>query len=152
MTSISILSGRLTAIEQRQTENGFKITYAQIESTSSSPNDPPFVMPLRWFGDYGETEMARFQVGDRVVVRGRLTLDKVDRGGKYKEVDAYIRLSAVTLVDELATPPTSAPAPREARSPSPEPAPQSPPKSVAKPKAPALPAADEVPEYDDIPF
>ena len=153
MTSTITLSGILMSPETRHTQNGIPITTATIETTSTNPNDPPFQVNLKWFGEYGMTAMQSFRDGDRVVVIGRLEIDKITQGDRNR-YETSVRVQSLLAVDQLALPVTT-PAPREAApSQSGSDAARTgdgPGRAPIRQPAKAIAAGDE-PEYSDIPF
>jgi single-stranded DNA-binding protein len=129
------------------------------------PDDPPGQLKVVGWGNLAQDLQNRVQVGQRLVLEGRLRMSTVTRQDGLKEKRAEFVLSRLHPVAEPgAAPPAPAPkAPAPSASPSPSPSPAPRPaagaaKAAAKAEAPPvwntspLVPEDPLEEEDEIPF
>lgn len=122
------------------------------------PDDPPGQLKVVGWGNLAQELPARVQIGQRLLIEGRLRMNTVTRQDGVKEKKAEFTLSRLhPMAPGAATPAAGAVRPAPA---TPTPAPTPAPRAVAAPPAPAAAAAPTwnasplVPELgdDDIPF
>ena len=119
--------------------------------------DAPQQMKVVGWGNLAQEMQERYQIGDRVLIEGRLTMSTVDRPEGFKEKQAELTaqrihhlsdLGALDMTVPVATPTANSVPPTvpSTTAPSGPPAPQ----PAAQPTA--APAAEAEVDYDDIPF
>ncbi|MGD1858604.1 MAG: single-stranded DNA-binding protein [Leptolyngbyaceae cyanobacterium] len=116
--------------------------------------DPAQQLKVIGWGNLAQEMQERYQMGDRVLLEGRLSMNTVDRPEGFKEKQAEMTVQRVHRLNELgsvaiaqpATPTATSPTPVAASSPAPSPVASQPAPAAAAPAAPA-----DV-DYDDIPF
>lgn len=143
-------------------DNQTAIAEMVVQFAGLRDEDPVSTLKVVGWGNLAQEIQEKYHVGDRVIVEGRLNMNRIDRPEGFKETkaeltaqrihllggDASLTTSAVTPATTMAS---SVPAstPRAAVQSSPAPAPET-------AKAPAYSAAKSSPEpavdYDDIPF
>ena len=101
------------------------------------------------WGNLAQEIQERYQVGERVLLEGRLGMNTIERPEGFKEKRAEITVQRVTPIDQLQSISMAEPAPIAAGKFVGNNTPASAPAAV--PAAPAAPAASAA-EYDDIPF
>lgn len=121
----------------------------EVQFAGLRPEDPPARVKVVGWGNLAQEMQSQYQMGDRVVIEGRLGMNTVDRPEGFKEKQAELTASKIYTLgaaDLSAAPPlpagvslgmpTTPPAATSTRSKAPQ---ASPP-----------PAAE--PDFDDIPF
>ena len=103
------------------------------------------------WGNLAQEIQEKYQVGDRVLLEGRLSMNTLERPEGFKEKRAEMTVQRVFPVSELQTASMSEPTPIAAGKFVGNNTPASTPSAAAAPATPAAPAA-AAPEYDDIPF
>ena len=125
-------------------DNQMAIADMEVEFPGQRPEDPPAKLKVVGWGNLAQEMQTSYQIGDRVVIEGRLSMNSVDRPEGFKEKQAELTaskiyslgmtdISASPIVDR---PPASADHSASTRS--------------KAPKASPPPAAE--PDFDDIPF
>lgn len=143
-------------------DNQTPITEMMVQFDPLRESDPPPTLKVVAWGNLAQEVQEHYHRGDRVIIEGRLGMNRIDRPEGFKETraeltaqrlhklgaDATVRTSTV---DMNLTAPSAAPAPVAAATPKPKAAPKAP--TVDTPKAsPYSSAASEPTDYDDIPF
>ncbi|MBE7381724.1 MAG: single-stranded DNA-binding protein [Leptolyngbya sp. SIO1E4] len=129
---------------------------AIAELTVSFPGlraeDAPQQMKVIGWGNLAQEIQERYQVGDRVLIEGRLSMNTVDRPEGFKEKQAELTAQKLHRLSDLSS--LSIPQPTAAAgSPSTTaPAPSAPAPSTPQPAATAPTTAEPEVDYDDIPF
>ena len=153
----------LEAPQVRYTQdNQTPVAEMAVQFDGLRPDDPPGQLKVVGWGSLAQDLQNRVQVGQRLMVEGRLRMNTVTRQDGVKEKRAEFTLSrlhpigASTPSAAMGAPmPARAAAPAPARSAAPRPAPASPAASPA-PAAPAWNASPLVPDLpegeDEIPF
>ena len=114
------------------------------------PDDPPGQLKVVGWGNLAQDLQNRVQVGQRLMIEGRLRMNTVTRQDGVKEKRAEFTLSRLHPLGAAAAPMAAAPgaAPAAASAARPAPAPQ-----AAEPAWNASPLVPDLPEGDDeIPF
>lgn len=115
-------------------------------------DDPAQQLKVIGWGNLAQEMQERYQMGDRVLLEGRLSMNTVDRPEGFKEKQAEMtaqRVYRIADLDSMAIA-QAAPVP-SAGAPAPPAAPTATPVvSQSAPSAPSEPVADV--DYDDIPF
>jgi len=125
-------------------DNQTAIADMEVQFPGQRPEDPPAKLKVVGWGNLAQEMQTSYQLGDRVVIEGRLAMNSVDRPEGFKEKQAELTaskiyslgmtdISAPPIVD---SPPVSADPSASTRS--------------KAPKASPPPAAE--PDFDDIPF
>ena len=108
-------------------------------------------MKVIGWGNLAQEIQEKYQMGDRVLLEGRLGMNTLERPEGFKEKRAEMTVQRVFPVSELQTASMSEATPIAAGKFVGNNTPASTPSAAAAPAAPAAPAA-AAPEYDDIPF
>ena len=103
------------------------------------------------WGNLAQEIQERYQVGERVLLEGRLGMNTIERPEGFKEKRAEMTVQRVTPISQLQSANMAEPTPIAAGKFVGSGAPASTPSAAAAPAAPAAPAAAAA-EYDDIPF
>ena len=103
------------------------------------------------WGNLAQEIQERYQVGERVLLEGRLGMNTVERPEGFKEKRAEMTVQRVTPISQLQAVSMAEPTPIAAGKFVGSNTPASTPSAAAVPAAPAAPAAATT-EYDDIPF
>jgi len=111
-------------------------------------DDPPQQMKVIGWGNLAQEIQGSYQVGDRVLIEGRLSMNTVDRPEGFKEKLAELTAQRVYRLSDLSNLNIPQPA-ATASEPTSEPTYATAPPSSPTPAA--APADQEV-DYDDIPF
>jgi single-strand DNA-binding protein len=130
--------------------------------------DPPSTMKVVGWGNLAQEIQEKYHTGDRVIVEGRLNMNRIDRPEGFKETRAELTVQRIHLLGEganlstssnpmsmtasapAAAAPQAKPATRKAPS-----APTANPSTSEAPRTPAYATAKSAPDpvdYDDIPF
>jgi single-stranded DNA-binding protein len=175
-----VLMAEITSEPQlRFTQEGqIPIAEMTVQFPPLRAEEAPGTLKVVGWGNLAEQIQSQFQIGDRVVIEGRLGMNTVERPEGFKEKRAELTASRIHLLgqdtpmDAPANVPAAAtstaaaaapadPAPVAAPPMEAEPAPANtvakrPPAAAKAPAAKAKPAATPVvaaePNYDDIPF
>ncbi|WP_204140007.1 single-stranded DNA-binding protein [Halomicronema sp. CCY15110] len=117
-------------------------------------DDPAQPLKVIGWGNLAQEMQERYQVGERVLLEGRLAMNTVDRPEGFKEKRAEMTAQRVYRLTDLGTTVIGQPAPMpNADTPSPAAiAAPSPSAAQAAPTAAATPDAAADVDYDDIPF
>ena len=150
-------------------ENQTAIAEIVVQFPGIRDEDPPATLKVVGWGNLAQEMQEKYHVGDRVIVEGRLNMNRIDRPEGFKETRAELTAQRIHLVNADASLTTSAvtpaattgsgsaPAPSSAATPAPRAKPAAKPASTAPEpaKTPAYsgakPAVEQV-DYDDIPF
>jgi len=121
----------------------------EVQFSGLRPEDPPAKLKVVGWGNLATEMQQSYQVGDRVVIEGRLGMNTIDRQEGFKEKQAELTASKIYSLGatDLSSAPMSAPAMSQSV---PNPMEAS---TSTRSKAPAAyspPAAE--PDFDDIPF
>ena len=124
----------------------------EVQFSGLRPEDPPAKLKVVGWGNLATEMQQSYQIGDRVVIEGRLGMNTIERQEGFKEKQAELTASKIYSLgamdlssDSMSTPamPQSVPNPMAASTAS----------TSTRSKAPAAyspPAAE--PDFDDIPF
>ncbi|MBW4658556.1 MAG: single-stranded DNA-binding protein [Drouetiella hepatica Uher 2000/2452] len=156
-------------------DNQTPIAEIVVQFPGIRDEDPPSTLKVVGWGNLAQEIQEKYHVGDRVIVEGRLNMNRIDRPEGFKETRAELTAQRIHLIGADSSLTTSAVTPASTSASSPAPTgttftPSAAPTSVAKTKpaakpmgAPASepakspaysgskPSADQV-DYDDIPF
>lgn len=121
----------------------------EVQFSGLRPEDPPAKLKVVGWGNLATEMQQSYQVGDRVVIEGRLGMNTIDRQEGFKEKQAELTASKIYSLGatDLSSASMSAPAMSQSV---PNPMEAS---TSTRSKAPAAyspPAAE--PDFDDIPF
>jgi single-strand DNA-binding protein len=128
-----------------------------VQFPGPRPEDPSAQLKVIGWGNLGQDMPTRFNVGDRVIVEGRLSIQSIDRpdGSKDKQLELTAQkihsLSAMQTLD-LAAMATGGANPGAASATTSAPPATSAAAPAAKRATPKAAAAAPEPDYDDIPF
>jgi single-strand DNA-binding protein len=148
-----IIMAEITRPPQLRYTQDTQIAIADMEVQFSGlrPEDPPAKMKVVGWGNLATEMQQSYQIGDRVVIEGRLGMNTVERQEGFKEKQAELTASKIYslgAMDLNAAPLGQAPMGQPAASFGATPTAAST-RSTA-PKASPPPAAE--PDFDDIPF
>ena len=156
----------LEAPQVRYTQdNQTPVAEMAVQFDGLRPDDPPGQLKVVGWGSLAQDLQNRVQVGQRLMVEGRLRMNTVTRQDGVKEKRAEFTLSRLHSIGaagmgsapSAAPMPARQPAPAPARSAAPAPAPRAAaPVAAAAPEPPAWNASPLVPDLpegeDEIPF
>ncbi|MCY7407663.1 MAG: single-stranded DNA-binding protein [Alkalinema sp. CAN_BIN05] len=145
MNSCIIMAEVIRPPQLRYTQdNQTAIADMEVQFPGQRPEDPPAKLKVVGWGNLAQEMQTSYQLGDRVVIEGRLAMNSVDRPEGFKEKQAELTASKIYSLGmtDISAPPIvdSPPASTE---------PSASTRSKA-PKASSPPAAE--PDFDDIPF
>ena len=148
----------LEAPQVRYTQdNQTPVAEMAVQFDGLRPDDPPGQLKVVGWGSLAQDLQNRVQVGQRLMVEGRLRMNTVTRQDGVKEKRAEFTLSRLHPLAGGGAAGVSAPAPMAAgRPPAPAPARAAAPAPAAAPSPPAWNASPLVPDLpegeDEIPF
>lgn len=124
-------------------DNQMAIADMEVQFPGQRPEDPPAKLKVIGWGNLAQEMQTSYQLGDRVVIEGRLSMNSVDRPEGFKEKQAELTASKIYSlgITDMSAPPIVD------RPPAAEPFVST--RSKA-PKASPPPTAE--PDFDDIPF
>ena len=125
-------------------DNQTAIADMEVQFPGQRPEDPPAKLKVVGWGNLAQEMQTSYQLGDRVVIEGRLAMNSVDRPEGFKEKQAELTASKIYSLGM-----TDISAPPIADRPTASTEPSASTRSKA-PKATPPPAAE--PDFDDIPF
>lgn len=155
MNQCMLMAEIIVAPQLRYTQdNQTAIAELTISFPGLRAEDAPQQMKVIGWGNLAQEMQERYQIGDRVLIEGRLTMNTVDRPEGFKEKQAELTAQKIHRLSDLgalsmATPVTTATATTENPQPTATAMPAAP-QPVAQPTA--APAAEAEVDYDDIPF
>lgn len=168
MNSCVLMAEIVQAPELRYTQDGqTAIAEMVVQFPALRAEDPMETIKVVGWGNLGQAIQEQFQVGEQVIIEGRLNMNVVDRPEGFKEKKAELTVSRIHKVQadlnapRIANTPPATRQPQAQPAPAPQAAPQVPPQqapsyqapSPAPSPAPSDPAPDTYePNYDDIPF
>ena len=125
-------------------DNQTAIADMEVEFPGQRPEDPPAKLKVVGWGNLAQEMQTSYQLGDRVVIEGRLAMNSVDRPEGFKEKQAELTASKIYSLGmtDISAPPIVDRPPASTE-------PSASTRSKA-PKATPPPAAE--PDFDDIPF
>lgn len=125
-------------------DNQTAIADMEVEFPGQRPEDPPAKLKVVGWGNLAQEMQTSYQLGDRVVIEGRLAMNSVDRPEGFKEKQAELTASKIYSLGmtDISAPPIVDRPPASTE-------PSASTRSKA-PKASPPPAAE--PDFDDIPF
>ncbi len=120
----------------------------EVQFSGLRPEDPPAKLKVVGWGNLATEMQQSYQIGDRVVIEGRLGMNTIERQEGFKEKQAELTASKIYSLGamDLSSAPMSTPDMSQS-------APSSAASTSTRSKAPAAyspPAAE--PDFDDIPF
>lgn len=153
MNNCMLLAEIVQAPQLRYTsDNQLPVAEFVVQFPGLREGDPAGQMKVVGWGNLAQEISETYQVGQRVLLEGRLGMNTVERPEGYKEKQAELTIQRIYDAGSFATIPMAAPTPLTANAPAatstaPRPA-------VPRPTAPApSPAAtDPGINYDEIPF
>ncbi len=164
MNSCVLMAEIISAPELRYTQDGqTAIAEMTVQFPALRAEDPMETLKVIGWGNLAQTIQEQFQVGEQVILEGRLNMNVLDRPEGFKEKKAELTVSRIHRVQAdlnaprmTATPGTatqrSPQAAPQAAAPAPRPTPAAPQPAPATPTAAPPPTPDYEPNYDDIPF
>ena len=125
-------------------DNQTAIADMEVQFPGQRPEDPPAKLKVVGWGNLAQEMQTSYQLGDRVVIEGRLAMNSVDRPEGFKEKQAELTASKIYSLGmtDMSAPPIVDRPPASTE-------PSASTRSKA-PKASPPPAAE--PDFDDIPF
>lgn len=151
MNSCIIMAEIIRPAQLRYTQDTqIAIADMEVQFSGLRPEDPPAKMKVVGWGNLAQEMQQSYQIGDRVVIEGRLGMNTVDRQEGFKEKQAELTASKIYslgAVDLSAAP--LGETPRD-QSTSPNSGYTESSTRSKAPKASPPPAAE--PDFDDIPF
>lgn len=125
-------------------DNQTAIADMEVQFPGQRPEDPPAKLKVVGWGNLAQEMQTSYQLGDRVVIEGRLAMNSVDRPEGFKEKQAELTASKIYSLGmmDISAPPIVDRPPASTE-------PSASTRSKA-PKASPPPAAE--PDFDDIPF
>jgi single-stranded DNA-binding protein len=152
----------LEAPQVRYTQdNQTPVAEMAVQFDGLRPDDPPGQLKVVGWGSLAQDLQNRVQVGQRLMVEGRLRMNTVTRQDGVKEKRAEFTLSRLHSIGAAISSATPSAAPMPARQPAPAPARSAAPRAAAPvasaaPEPPAWNASPLVPDLpegeDEIPF
>ena len=151
----------LEAPQVRYTQdNQTPVAEMAVQMDGLRPDDPPAQLKVVGWGNLAQELQNRVQVGQRLMLEGRLRMNTVTRPDGVKEKRAEFTLARLHAIGAGAPAPASSsgpgpgPAPTASRAPARAPTPTAP---VPQPASQAptwntSPLVSDLPEEDDIPF
>lgn len=151
----------LEAPQVRYTQdNQTPVAEMAVQMDGLRPDDPPAQLKVVGWGNLAQELQNRVQVGQRLMLEGRLRMNTVTRQDGVKEKRAEFTLARLHAIGAGAAAPASSsspgpgPAPTASRAPARAPTPAAP---VPQPASQAptwntSPLVSDLPEEDDIPF
>ena len=124
----------------------------EVQFSGLRPEDPPAKLKVVGWGNLATEMQQSYQIGDRVVIEGRLGMNTIERQEGFKEKQAELTASKIYSLGtmDLSSDPMGAPAmPQSIPNPMASSAASTSTRSKAQP-AYTPPAAE--PDFDDIPF
>lgn len=157
MNNCVLLAEILEPVKMRYTQdNQTPIAEVLVQFSGLRQDDPPSKLKVLGWNTMAETLQQSCQVGQQVLLEGRLRMNTVERPEGFKEKVAELTVSRVhplgtsgTLPAPVSTP--VSPPPSSGFTP-PPPSTFVPPAPTVAPPAPTPPANVTPPNYDDIPF
>ncbi len=125
-------------------DNQTAIADMEVEFPGQRPEDPPAKLKVVGWGNLAQEMQTSYQLGDRVVIEGRLAMNSVDRPEGFKEKQAELTASKIYSLGmtDISVPPIVDRPPVSTE-------PSAPTRSKAQK---ASPPPVEEPDFDDIPF
>ncbi|MCX5963940.1 MAG: single-stranded DNA-binding protein [Cyanobacteria bacterium] len=145
MNSCIIMAEVIRPPQLRYTQdNQTAIADMEVQFPGQRPEDPPAKLKVVGWGNLAQEMQTSYQLGDRVVIEGRLAMNSVDRPEGFKEKQAELTASKIYSLGmmDISAPPIVDRPPASTE-------PSASTRSKA-PKASPPPAAE--PDFDDIPF
>jgi single-stranded DNA-binding protein len=145
MNSCIIMAEVIRPPQLRYTQdNQTAIADMEVQFPGQRPEDPPAKLKVVGWGNLAQEMQTSYQLGDRVVIEGRLAMNSVDRPEGFKEKQAELTASKIYSLGmtDISAPPIVDSPPASAD-------PSASTRSKAT-KASPPPAAE--PDFDDIPF
>jgi single-stranded DNA-binding protein len=145
MNSCIIMAEVIRPPQLRYTQdNQTAIADMEVQFPGQRPEDPPAKLKVVGWGNLAQEMQTSYQLGDRVVIEGRLAMNSVDRPEGFKEKQAELTASKIYSLGmtDISAPPIIDRPPVSTE-------PSASTRSKA-PKASPPPAAE--PDFDDIPF
>ena len=138
----------LEAPQVRYTQdNQTPVAEMAVQFDGLRPDDPPGQLKVVGWGSLAQELQSRVQVGQRLIVEGRLRMNTVTRQDGVKEKRAEFTLSRLHPLAGGGAPAVGAPAPMASRAPAPAPA-----RAAAAPAAAAAAAAPQPPAWNASPL
>jgi len=145
MNSCIIMAEVIRPPQLRYTQdNQTAIADMEVEFPGQRPEDPPAKLKVVGWGNLAQEMQTSYQLGDRVVIEGRLAMNSVDRPEGFKEKQAELTASKIYSLGmtDISAPPIVDRPPASTE-----------PSASTRSKAPkASPPPAEEPDFDDIPF
>ncbi|HEY9644568.1 MAG TPA: single-stranded DNA-binding protein [Coleofasciculaceae cyanobacterium] len=149
-------------------DNQTPISEMTVQIAGLRDEDPPATLKVVGWGNLAQEIQEKYHVGDRLIVEGRLNMNRIDRPEGFKETraeltaqrihligaDASLSTASATPASTAATAPASVPA-APASAPKAKPTARTAPPASEPAKTPAYAAKsspEPVVDYDDIPF
>jgi single-strand DNA-binding protein len=152
-------------------DNQTAISEMTVQIAGLRDEDPPATLKVVGWGNLAQEIQEKYHVGDRLIVEGRLNMNRLDRPEGFKETRAELTAQRIHLIGADSTLSTASATPLSTAATAPAPTASAPaaPASVpkAKPAARTAPptsepaktpayaaksSPDPVVDYDDIPF
>lgn len=127
-------------------DNQTPIAEMAVRFDSLRDGDPPGELKVVGWGNLAQDLQNRVQMGQRLLIEGRLRMNTVPRGDGMKEKRAEFTLARLHPIGATSAPPAAAK--QDAR----QPAAPSPATTPTQPEASSWNTAPLVPDTDDIPF
>ncbi|MBU6228364.1 MAG: single-stranded DNA-binding protein [Cyanobacteria bacterium REEB459] len=132
-------------------DNQTPVAEFTVQFPGLKEGDSPAKIKVVGWGNLGQEVQAQYQVGQRVLLEGRLTMSVIDRPEGFKEKQVEMTLQRIYNAGSFNT--MAMDTPPAASAPPTPPAASSPPRaSSPKPAQVAAPDLGNGPNYDDIPF
>ncbi|MBD2428623.1 single-stranded DNA-binding protein [Phormidium sp. FACHB-1136] len=156
MNNCMLLAEIVQAPQLRYTsDNQLPVAEFVVQFPGLREGDPVSQMKVVGWGNLAQEIQENYQVGQRVLLEGRLGMNTVERPEGYKEKQAELTVQRIYNAGTFATMPMAAPTPLTANAPAATSAAPRPAVATPRPAAPPpSPAADSDPgiNYDEIPF
>jgi single-strand DNA-binding protein len=124
-------------------DNQLAIAEMKVQFAALRPEEPTAEVKAIGWGSTAQDIVSKYQVGDQVIVEGRLGMNRVQLEG-YKETRAELTIGKIYEIGSLGEPMPAAPAGMSAAA--------APAATVSKATKKAAPAPAEEADFDEIPF
>lgn len=155
MNNCMLLAEIVQAPQLRYTsDNQTPVAEFVVQFPGLKDTDPAAQMKVVGWGNLAQEIQENYQLGQRVLLEGRLAMHTVDRPEGFKEKQAEMTVQRIYNAGAFATMPMAAPVAYTASGPGAS-APAAPPRATSAPRAAAPPSVAEPEDginYDEIPF
>ena len=106
MNSCILMAKIVTDPQLRATQDKVSVSSMLVEFPSTTEQDPPQTLKIEGWGNLAEEMKNSYNVGDSIIIEGRLSMNLLDRDG-YKEKKATLVASRIYPIGALNTAPSA---------------------------------------------